>query len=140
MNKTRGFTLIEILIAVAIVALLAGIAWPAWQGYVTRSHRTAAQACLMQQSQFMERFYTQNMSYSTSRDGDNVSLPGGGCISEMEATYSFELEQVDDSSYLLTASPQGVQESRDSQCGVLSVDETGRKSASLDVNGTGRCW
>lgn len=140
MNKSRGFTLIEILIAVAIISILAGIAWPAWQNYITRSHRTAAQACLMQQAQFMERFYTQNMSYSTSRDGSDVDLPDGGCISEMNGNYSFEIEQVDDSSYLLMASPQGVQENRDTQCGVLSVDHTGRKTASMDGDGVGRCW
>lgn len=138
-TQQRGFSLIEIMVVVLIIAVLAAFAWPAWQNYVTRSNRTAAQSCLMEQAQFMERFYTQNMSYETSRGGSSVSLPSNGCVSELSDRYTIELDDVDDSSYTLTASPVGVQENRDTQCGVLGVDHTGQKSASGEGGAAG-CW
>lgn len=135
----KGFTLIELMIAVAIIAILAAIAWPMWQDYVVRSHRTAARACLMEQAQFMERFFTQNMSYATARNGDGVDLPGGGCVADQAQSYTFSLVDVDDSTYVIEATPQGTQAARDTKCGTLGVDQSGAKT----ITGEGevsQCW
>ena len=66
MNKryNKGMTLIEVMIVVVIVGILAAIAYPSYQNYVIRANRGAATACLLELSQFMERLYTQNMTYS----------------------------------------------------------------------------
>lgn len=59
----RGFTLIELMITVAIVAILAGIAYPSYKESVARSRRAEAQAILLEASQYMERFYAENYRY-----------------------------------------------------------------------------
>ncbi|WP_323847382.1 type IV pilin protein [Microbulbifer magnicolonia] len=72
MNKQRGFTLIELMIVVAIVAILAGIAWPSYQEHVRSAKRADAQGALMGLAQAMERHFTQNGTYIGADDGSGV--------------------------------------------------------------------
>lgn len=138
-KQQHGFTLVEIMVVVVIIAILSAVAWPAYQNYVTRSNRAAAQSCLLEQAQFMERFYTQHMSYKTSRSGGEVDLPSGGCVAQISDRYTIEIDDVDDDSYVLLATPVGVQAARDTKCGVLGVDQTGAKTASGEAGASG-CW
>ncbi len=62
-KKQNGFTLIEVMIVVVIVAILAAVAMTSYQGSILRTRRSAAQACLQQQAQFIERYYTTHMTY-----------------------------------------------------------------------------
>ena len=72
----RGFTLIEVLIALAIVGILSAIAIPSYFSYIERANRADAKATLMDATQFMQRFYSLHNSYSTQRDGrTRVALP-----------------------------------------------------------------
>lgn len=64
--KNKGFTLIELMIAVAVVAILAAIAMPSYQGYVQRSARANAQSDLMTAASRMERLKAQNFTYKTA--------------------------------------------------------------------------
>ena len=59
----RGFTLIELLIAVAIIAVLAGIAYPGYTGHMRKVYRTEIAALLTEQAQILERFYTRNGTF-----------------------------------------------------------------------------
>ena len=61
-----GFTLIEVMITVAIIAVLTAIAYPSYESHVTKTRRAAAAGCLLERAQFMERFYTTNLSYLDS--------------------------------------------------------------------------
>ena len=71
--QRRGFTLIEMVIVVAIAGILAAIAFPSYQNSVRKTRRTNAEADLVQLSQFMERIYTENGSYM--RGGASPALP-----------------------------------------------------------------
>lgn len=130
--KHKGFTLIELMIVVAIIAILASVAYPSYQRYVTSTWRTAATACLSELSQGMARRYTVAMSYAGDEQNE---LPANGCVAQIEAEgrYRFAV-QADDHSFAISASPQGVQASRDQRCGVLTIDERGARSASGDAS------
>ncbi len=66
----KGFTLIELMIALVVLAILAGIAYPSYVEQVSKSRRGDAQAALLELSQFMEKFYTANNCYQdTGADG-----------------------------------------------------------------------
>ncbi|MFQ3789943.1 type IV pilin protein [Halomonas sp. A29] len=63
-RRQHGFTLIELMIAVAVIAILASIAVPSYRGYVERATRTDAQSGLMEAAGQLERCYTVNNSYA----------------------------------------------------------------------------
>ena len=65
-RRSAGFTLLELMIAVAVIGILAAIAIPSYTGYVERSRLSDGQAGLMQAAGEMERCYTQNYAYQAS--------------------------------------------------------------------------
>ncbi|HEX5276585.1 MAG TPA: type IV pilin protein [Fluviicoccus sp.] len=74
MNKNKGFTIVEMMVVVVIIAILAGIAIPQYQAYVTRGNRGGMQADLMQIAALMERYKSQNLSY---KNASLTTLYGG---------------------------------------------------------------
>src|SRR5699024_2653897 len=105
--RHRGFTLLELMIVVAIVAILASIAYPSYTHYIVKTHRSAAEACLSEYANYMERFYTTNLSYSTDSDGNAIDSPTLGCASAGQTgdNYSYQLANSTASTYTLTATP-----------------------------------
>lgn len=142
-NRTQsaGITLVELLVAVGIVAILAAIAYPSYQRHVARTHRNAASACLSQYAQFMERYYTSNLRY-VDEDGD-APAPDLPCSREnnMEQRYAIALAagSVTERAYTLEAVPTDMQAAADLQCGTLSVDQTGARSVT-GAAGVDVCW
>jgi len=132
-RRQGGFTLMEIMIVVVIVGVLAAIAFAAYQNYVIKARRGTAAVCLQERAQLMERYYTTHMSYV---DAPAPAQCGGG----LDTFYviSFEADP-DQSTFNLLATPQGIQEAKDTTCGVLSLNEKGVRG----VSGTGTerdCW
>ena len=123
----RGFTLIEVMITVAIVGILASIAYPSYVDSITRSNRSEGQRELLRIANLQEQFYVDNRTYT-----NNMALLNLGIdpfITE-NGHYSIDVEEASpSSSFTLTATAQGVQASNDSRCATLTVTETGQKSA-----------
>lgn len=63
-TKNRGFTLIEVMITVAIVGILAAVALPSYNQYIARGKRAEARAAVLQAEAWLERFYTENNAYT----------------------------------------------------------------------------
>lgn len=124
----RGFTLIELMITIAVVAILATIAYASYQSFVMKSRRSAAQACLMQTAQLMERHYTTALSYAAA------PAPAGACVTELAGFYVFSFAAAPTASaFQVQAEPTAAQP--DTKCGTMTVNQTG--STTPATNG---CW
>lgn len=119
--KKNGFTLIELMITVAIVGILAAIAYPSYQDSVRKTKRANAQADLMELASFMERKYTETMAYPST----SIALPF--LTSPRNSTKAYDLTKVSDSStFTLTATPVGPQ--INDSCGTMTLKNTGAKT------------
>jgi len=133
--KMRGFTLIELMVVVAIVGILSAIAYPSYIEHLVKSRRAVAAACLTELAQFMERNNTTNMTYS-------VALPNNQCRADLNGIYtiSFPAGQPTASTYTIQAVPQGGQATRDTRCGTLTLNHVGVKTESGTAASYRDCW
>lgn len=131
----RGFTLIELMVTVLIVGVLAAIAYASYTDSVVNSRRAAASACLTEVSQFMERYYTTNLTYV------GAAMPDLGCRTDLANFYTFSINGTPTATaYAVQAAPVGQQSSRDgAKCGTLGLNQAGARSAS-GSQGVAGCW
>lgn len=126
-----GITLIELMVVVAIIGILASIAYPSYVDYVRRAKRVDAQAIMMENAQFLERYFTTNGKYSLA------SLPKAQSPESGTADYNITTPTLTDTTYVIQAAPTGT--FTDPLCGTLTVSHTGARTES----GTGSladCW
>ncbi len=125
-NKQRGFTLLELMIVVGIVAMLAGLAIAGYGFATKKTRRSAAKACLVEGAQQVERYYTSNMTYV----GAGVPV----CSADVTTYYTIRFNGTPSASaYKLEAVPQGPQ--APDKCGTMSVDSQNQKTPTTDD-----CW
>jgi type IV pilus assembly protein PilE len=139
-RRKGGFTLIELMIVVAIIAILAAIAVPWWGRYTYRARRADGQKVLMHVAQAEERYFTDYNKYTDSPT--DLGYPSSAITSE-NGYYSIALEVsgTSSSAFVATASPLGPQS--DDVCGNLTIDSTGAKTPGPDDavhNTNGSCW
>lgn len=127
-KKVIGFTLIELMIVVAIVAFLASIALPSYRNFVVRTNRAEAVADLSELASWLERQYTIFGSYNNPT---MPNLPFSNSPRNGTANYIITLTSATPSAYLLTSNPTGGQLSDDTNCGILSLSNTSRKCISI---------
>ena len=129
MQKQRGFTLIELMIVVAIIGILATIAYPSYIAFVEKSRRGDAIATLADYRIAQEKWRANNISYAASTGA--LSLDS----TSRDAYYDMTIVSAGTTSYSVTAEPTGVQS--DDDCGSFGIDENGPDyTAGADAD----CW
>jgi type IV pilus assembly protein PilE len=146
-NKQNGFTLIELMIVIAIVGVLAGIAYPSYQDSVVKSRRADAKAALLELSVFMERLYTATGCYNPGAtdkvcgDANDAAptLPAKSCTAPNSCTAYYDLGVVATAStFTLTATTKS---NTADKCGSLSLNNMGVKAVSNSYGYTvANCW
>lgn len=147
-HHLRGFTLLELMIAVVIVGILAAIAYPSYTSYITQARRSDATINLLRLAALQEKFMTQCGIYAANFGAaQNCTAPGTLQASNTTADGFYSLEiavNATGSTYTLTARPQGVQSTNDlAKCTTFTINNVGLKTATgTDGNLTngGRCW
>jgi type IV pilus assembly protein PilE len=127
----KGFTLIEMLIALACVALLASLAWPSYQSLIMRSQRAQARASLLQAAHWLERAASANGSYPLTADVPASVLQIDGQHYKMIVTSSAQ-------SFTLSATPLGTQAA--DTCGTLTLNHLGVRSVQGASQTAAQCW
>ena len=130
MKRQSGFTLIEMLIVVAVIAILAAIAVPTYNEQVRKSHRGGGKAVMLQTVQALERFHTVNNTYS-GYTPTNFAAPEGSTGTAQH--YELEVSNLGVATYTITAVPKNGQ--LKDKCLTLSISHTGAKTPATDG-----CW
>jgi type IV pilus assembly protein PilE len=126
-NTQHGFTLIELMITVAIVGILAAIAYPSYTASVQKSHRSVAQVALMEMAQREESYFLRNRSY-----GDTTAL--NYSTTSTDGNYTLSIT-ADAATFTATATAvSGKPQAHDTPCQVFTLDNRGVRRGGVDAD------
>lgn len=142
-QRSRGWTLIELVMVMAIMALLAAVAWPSYTQHLQRGHRLEAIAALLEAQHFMERYYTAYGRYSVEAGSGSSAvapmlplrlqnIPASG------TRYVLSVSQVAANSYTLSAVPTGSM--ANDSCGALTLTHTSVRGTTSRTASAAECW
>lgn len=140
LSSQKGFTLVELMIVVAIVGILAAIAYPSYQEQIRKSRRSNCEGALTGLAGAMERYFTVNNTYVGATVGgtgiysDQCPVDGGA------GHYTLGITSADATGFTLQATPMGPQIG--DKCGNLTLDSTGQKGVTSASSGITwqDCW
>ncbi len=141
MKKYKGFTLIELMIVVAILGILAAVAVPSYQAYVLKAGRADGKAKLQEIMQVQTRFRSQRQTYTTNlgagvnglgvntnSDDRRYTIAANACPGTLPLTQCISL-----------TATRTTKQIRDLRCGNLTLDSRGNKTISGTAT-VAECW
>jgi type IV pilus assembly protein PilE len=134
--KTAGFTLVELMIVIAIIGIISAIAIPSYDSYMKKSRRADAKVALSKMADHQERYYLQNNTYSAA-----VSDVGGAATEE--GFYTLSINSADVNGFQLTATAvPGGQQANDTDCLLMYLSSTGARESGAAPGGGDlkNCW
>jgi type IV pilus assembly protein PilE len=137
-SMQRGLTLIELMVVVAVLAILASVAYPLYTNQAQKSRRADAKAALQTIALAQERFFTVNNKYAGNLSSLQISPEmQGGASDEGYYTITLTLAGADNEQFTVTAAAGGPQ-AADTDCAQFTINHQGVKGAT-DGGGTD-CW
>lgn len=133
MKQYAAFSIIELLLVLAIIAILCAAVYPSYQAHVIKTRRSQAKVALMDLASRLEQYHLVHQSY---KDATLATLNVKSVAENKD--YRLEIQTATDSHYAIAAVPQGAQ-TKDTQCGALTYNEKGEKG--FTGSGTpAKCW
>jgi len=131
-KKNLGFSLIELLIAIAIIGILAGVAYPSYVDFVTRSNRAEAQRELMRLANLQEQVFVDTRSYAADMTGLGFAT---ATYSTETGNYLIAVSAQTATTFTLTATAKLSQATSDTTCTTITVNEVGQQGGE-----SSHCW
>lgn len=131
-RSASGFSLVELMVTVAIIGILASIALPSYNEHVRKSRRAGGAACAAAIAQAMERYYTTALRYTGHPD---IATLSARCDPDALRFYTMGIDTVAAKTYRITAAPRAGTPQAGDSCATLSINQAGTKEPA-----TTGCW
>jgi type IV pilus assembly protein PilE len=139
-RKSRGFTLIEVMVVMAIIGILAAIAYPSYKEQVARGRRADAKAALMERAQWLERLYSVSGKYNKLADGTTTvtadALPALETRTSDFYTLTLPTANLSASGFTLQLVPKSGSAMANDRCGTFGITNTGSRTPTTPDD----CW
>lgn len=136
MRRQQGFTLMEMMIVLVIIAVLASIAVPSYRKYAVRSHRVDAQRALTDVAARQERYLYDNNAYTD----DLTALGANSSIAGSYYTVSIDAASTSSTAFKAVATATGTQKRDDPECQTFTLDQAGRQGSTGTTTNDPACW
>ncbi len=138
-GSIKGFTLIELMIVVAVVGILAAIAYPSYTDSVRKARRPDAKTALLDLAAREERYFSTNNAYTATPAALGYSGAWPASIpSTAQYFYAVTVTMPDPTTFSINAVPQGDQAS--DSCGTYTITQTGNQTNSNNATSSSQCW